>query len=119
MNSGASPNVTANLRLALDKYCSKLKADGSISSCDTPGLVKIYVSVKYQSFKIINKKIVGPDPPLPEYRSWTWWSNNYEEILPYREYPSQVCPEGLFVTDIKWHEDRNTFCDFRILFSGA
>ena len=58
-----------------------------------------------------------PDPALPEIeiRSWTEWTNDEEPGI---EKPFQQCPDGDDITDMRWHQDWNGFCDVQIKCSG-
>ena len=51
------------------------------------------------------------DPVLPEARGWTMWSNSNQPGISYA--PIQ-CPEGEYVTDFSWHQEKNGFCDVKV-----
>ena len=56
------------------------------------------------------------DPKLPEIRSWTEWSNSNDPGI---DYAPLICQEGEYVTDFRWHQDPDGFCDVKIRCSGS
>ena len=94
-----SASVLSNIKLALSEYCTKLLADGKLSSCELP-----------------------EDNPLPKPRTWTKWATKFHSHLD--EEPVIECPEGQYVTQMQFKRiDRlNNFWisiqNFRLKCSG-
>ena len=72
----ASLEIQTNLALAMDEYCQELKDEGRISSCDE----------------------LSDDPPFPNPRRWTSWSN---DNLNGNSGYTKECPENQFLSGIQ------------------
>ena len=112
-----SATVISNLERFLEGYCAKLLAQGKLSSCTPPG-EKILIKCTTRRFCSDHfYPSIGDDPPLPEIRSWTEWSNDHSAHWSV-EYPAQQCPQGHYITDFSWLQYEHGFKDVKIKCSG-
>jgi len=89
-----SSAVVTNLGKFLDEYCEALVAEGALQDCN----------------------LLTPDPPIPNPRIWSHWSNFGEGT----DYKAQECPELQYVEQIKWKYQGHTYglIDFQMKCSG-